>query len=122
MNILNSKILAGITLEVLDDLKGQSICCIDVKTLTSITDYMVIATGRSNTHVKALADNVVKKVKEVEQEVVGMEGRMQSEWVLVDCGGVVIHIMLAPVRALYNLEELWNFEVPKESELKKCKS
>ena len=122
MNILNSKILAGITLEVLDDLKGQSICCIDVKTLTSITDYMVIATGRSNTHVKALADNVVKKVKEVEQKVVGMEGRMQSEWVLVDCGGVVIHIMLAPVRALYNLEELWNFEVPKESELKKCKS
>tara|TARA_B100000686_G_C16247954_1_gene693006 strand:+ start:130 stop:498 length:369 start_codon:yes stop_codon:yes gene_type:complete len=122
VNILNSKILAGITLEVLDDLKGQSICCIDVKTLTSITDYMVIATGRSNTHVKALADNVVKKVKEVEQEVVGMEGRMQSEWVLVDCGGVVIHIMLAPVRALYNLEELWNFEVPKESELKKCKS
>ncbi|MBM88767.1 MAG: ribosome silencing factor [Gammaproteobacteria bacterium] len=119
---MNSKILAGITLEVLDDLKGQSICCIDVKTLTSITDYMVIATGRSNTHVKALADNVVKKVKEVEQEVVGMEGRMQSEWVLVDCGGVVIHIMLAPVRALYNLEELWNFEVPKESELKKCKS
>ena len=122
MNILNSKILAGITLEVLDDLKGQSICCIDVKTLTSITDYMVIATGRSNTHVKALADNVVKKVKEVEQKVVGMEGRMQSEWVLVDCGGVVIHIMLAPVRALYDLEELWNFEVPKESELKKCKS
>ena len=122
MNILNSKILAGITLEVLDDLKGQSICCIDVKTLTSITDYMVIATGRSNTHVKALADNVVKKVKEVEQKVVGMEGRMQSEWVLVDCGGVVIHIMLVPVRALYDLEELWNFEVPKESELKKCKS
>ena len=122
MNILNSKKLAGITLEVLDDLKGQSICCIDVKTLTSITDYMVIATGRSNTHVKALADNVVKKVKEVEQKVVGMEGRMQSEWVLVDCGGVVIHIMLAPVRALYDLEELWNFEAPKESELKKCKS
>ena len=122
MNILNSKILAGITLEVLDDLKGQSICCIDVKTLTSITDYMVIATGRSNTHVKALADNVVKKVKEVEQKVVGMEGRMQSEWVLVDCGGVVIHIMLAPVRALYDLEELWNFEAPKESELKNCQS
>ena len=122
MNILNSKKLAGITLEVLDDLKGQSICCIDVKTLTSITDYMVIATGRSNTHVKALADNVVKKVKEVEQKVVGMEGRMQSEWVLVDCGGVVIHIMLAPVRALYDLEELWNFEAPKESELKNCQS
>ncbi len=112
---MKSKQLAEIAVEALDDLKGQSISCINVSKLTSITDYMVIVTGRSNTHIKAMADNVVKKVKEENQQVVGVEGRMQSEWVLVDCGDVVVHIMLAPVRALYNLEELWNFDAPKDN-------
>lgn len=71
---------------------------------------MVIATGRSNTHIKAMADSVLKAAKDAGCKVGGMEGRMQSEWVLVDAGDVVVHLMLAPVRALYNLEELWNFE------------
>ena len=73
---------------------------------------MIVVTGRSSTHIKSLADNVVRKVKESEIKVVGIEGRQQSEWVLVDIGGVVVHIMLASVRALYNLEELWSFEKP----------
>ena len=92
------------------DLKGQSIRCINVERLTSITDYMVIVTGTSSTHLKALAESVSKSVKDAGQEVVGMEGKLASEWVLVDLGGVVLHLMLAPVRVLYNLEELWNFE------------
>lgn len=91
-------------------MKGQSIRCINVERLTSITDYMVIVTGTSSTHLKALAESVSKSVKDAGQEVVGMEGKLASEWVLVDLGGVVLHLMLAPVRALYNLEELWNFE------------
>ena len=107
---MKSKKLAELAAAALDDLKGQSIRSINVSKLTSITDYMVIATGRSSTHIKALADNVVKNVKEADLEVVGVEGRMQSEWVLVDLGDVVVHIMLAPMRALYNLEELWNFD------------
>lgn len=107
---MNSKKLAELAVEALDDLKGQSIRSINVSKLTSITDFMVIATGRSSTHIKALADNVVGNVKEADLEVVGVEGRMQSEWVLVDLGDVVVHIMLAPMRALYNLEELWNFD------------
>ena len=79
---------------------------------------MVIVTGTSSTHIKALADEVVTKVKEAGAEVKGMEGKMQAEWVLVDLGGVVVHIMLAPVRALYNLEDLWNFssETPSKAE------
>ncbi len=89
-------------------MKGQSLSCIDVQELTEITDYMVIATGRSNTHIRALADTVVTKAKEVGVNVSGVEGKLQSEWVLVDAGDVVVHIMLAPVRALYNLEDLWN--------------
>lgn len=107
---LNSKKLVKLAVTALDDMKGQSISSINVRKLTEITDYMVIATGRSNTHVKALADEVVRQVKEAGGNVVGVEGRMQSEWVLVDLGDVVVHIMLAPVRALYNLEDLWSFQ------------
>jgi len=71
---------------------------------------MVIVTGTSSVHLKALAESVSKSVKDAGGEVVGMEGKLASEWVLVDLGGVVVHLMLAPVRALYNLEELWNFD------------
>ena len=107
---LNSKNLANLVVNALHEVKGQSVVCIDVSKLTEITDYMVIVTGTSSTHIKALADEVTRQVKESGGKVNGMEGRMQAEWVLVDLGGVVVHIMLAPVRALYNLEDLWNFE------------
>jgi ribosome-associated protein len=107
---LKSKKLAELVVAALEDMKGQSIRCINVEKLTTITDYMVIATGTSSTHIKALSDNVVVKVKAAKQSIVGVEGKMQSEWVLVDAGGVVVHIMMAPVRALYNLEELWDFK------------
>lgn len=107
---MNSKELSKIVVDALDDMKGQSIRCINVEQLTAITDYMVIVTGSSNTHLKALSEAVSKSVKEAGHEVVGVEGKLQSEWILVDLGNVVVHLMLAPVRALYNLEELWNFE------------
>ncbi len=97
-------------MEALNDVKGQSISCINVEKLTAITDYMIIVTGTSNTHLKALAESVNKSVKEAGHKKVNMEGKLSSEWFLVDLGGVVVHLMLAPVRALYNLEELWNFE------------
>ena len=111
---MNSTELSEIVVEAVKDLKGQSIRCINVERLTSITDYMVIVTGTSSTHLKALAESVSKSVKDAGEEVVGMEGKLASEWVLVDLGGVVLHLMLAPVRALYNLEELWNFEAKPE--------
>jgi len=114
---LNSTELSELVVEALDDLKGQSIRCINVERLTSITDYMVIATGTSSTHLKALAESVNKSVKEAGEEVVGVEGKLASEWVLVDLGNVVVHLMLAPVRVLYNLEELWNFETKPQGEI-----
>lgn len=110
MTELDSKKLAEVAELALDDMKGQSIKIIDVRKLTEITDYMVIATGRSNTHVKALANEVVEKIEEAGGTIVGVEGKLQSEWVLVDAGDVVVHIMVAPVRALYNLEDLWSFQ------------
>ncbi|MCY4265852.1 MAG: ribosome silencing factor [Gammaproteobacteria bacterium] len=105
-----SKRLAEVAVDALEDLKGISIRHIEVTGLTDITDFMVIATGRSSTHVKALADEVVKKVRESGREVLGVEGRSHSEWVLVDAGDVLIHVMVASVRALYKLEDLWDFE------------
>ena len=108
---LNSKKLAQRIVGTLDDLKGQSIRCINVKKLTEITDYMVITTGRSNTHTKALADAVVNRLKKSGEKIVGIEGRLQSEWILVDAGDIVVHIMVAPVRTLYNLEDLWGFNI-----------
>ncbi|MDB3992401.1 ribosome silencing factor [Gammaproteobacteria bacterium] len=114
--------LKEIILEAANDLKGQSINCIDVRRLTSIADYMVIVTGRSSTHVKALSDNVVKEVKKAKFEVVGVEGRAQSEWVLVDVGDIIVHVMLNQIRKLYNLEELWNFEVAPKLEKKSVRS
>ena len=114
--------LKEIIIEAANDLKGQSINCIDVRRLTSIADYMVIVTGRSSTHVKALSDNVVKEVKKAKFEVVGVEGRAQSEWVLVDVGDIIVHVMLNQIRKLYNLEELWNFEVAPKLEKKSVRS
>ena len=116
VNALKSRKLAQLVVDSLDDLKGESIRTINVEKLTAITDYMVIATGRSSTHIKALADAVATRAKKADVEVVGIEGKMQSEWVLVDVGDVVVHIMLAPVRARYNLEELWSFDAAVGSE------
>ena len=109
---MKDKELKNIVVDALEDLKGESISCLEVGHLTSVTEYMVITTGRSSTHIKSLADNVVKKVKELNIKVIGVEGRSQSEWVLVDIGGVVVHIMLSSIRLLYDLEELWSFEKP----------
>ena len=113
---LNSKKLASVAIDALENMKGQSIRSINVQSLTEITDYMVVVTGRSTTHVKSLADAVVQDVKEAGATVVGVEGKMQSEWVLVDLGDVVVHVMMAPVRALYNLEDLWSFKADSEAD------
>ena len=110
---LKSKKIAQLVVEALEDLKGESILSIDVQKLTEITDYMVIVTGRSSNHIKALSDSVAKKVKEAGLDIFGIEGKLQSEWVLVDVGGVVVHIMLGSVRVLYNLEDLWSFDASK---------
>jgi ribosome-associated protein len=78
-----------------------------------MTDYMVIASGESSRQVKALARNVVDKLKQAGVEIVGMEGEETGEWVLVDLGNVIVHVMHPAVREYYNLEELWT-SVPKK--------
>jgi ribosome-associated protein len=99
--------LRDLAINALDDMKGIDIVSMDVRTLTSITDYMIICTGRSTRQVKALAESVAVSAKEKKVSVVRTEGERESEWVLVDLGDVVIHVMTAATRAFYSLEDLW---------------
>jgi len=99
--------LQKIVVSALEDIKGEDIEVINTTKLTSLFDRIIIATGNSNRQVKALANNVQVKVKEAGGEVIGSEGEDGGEWVLVDLGDIVVHVMQANVRAYYNLEELW---------------
>ena len=91
----------------LEDVKATEITVIDTSKLSSLFDSMVIASANSTRQTKALADNVVVKLKELGEEVYGREGEESGEWVLVDLGEVLVHIMQPATRAYYNLEELW---------------
>lgn len=91
----------------LEDIKGRDITVLDTTKLTSLFERMVIASGDSNRQTRALADNVREKVKEAGEYIGGTEGEDTGDWVLLDLGDVVVHVMLPAVRAHYNLEELW---------------
>lgn len=104
---MKSEELRDLALAALEDLKGVDVVTMDVRTLTTITDYMVICTGRSTRHVKALAESVAVKAKEKHATFVRTEGDRESEWTLVDLGDVVVHVMLPATRSFYSLEDLW---------------
>ena len=100
--------LQKIVVSALEDIKGKNIEVLNTSKLTSMFDRVIIATGDSNRQVKALANNVHEKVKEAGGEVISTEGEDGGEWVLVDLGDIVVHVMQPAVRLYYNLEELWN--------------
>lgn len=104
---MKAEALRDLAINALDDVKGIDIVSMDVRSLTNITDYMVVCTGRSTRHVKALADNVATQAKENQANFVRTEGDRESEWILVDLGDVVVHVMLPATRAFYSLEDLW---------------
>jgi len=95
-------------IEALEDIKGFDIIDLDVRKLTSITDYMIIASASSTRQTRALANNIQDKMKELNIEIVGIEGEGEGDWVLVDIGDIIIHIMTPTTRAYFNLEELWS--------------
>jgi len=104
---MQSEQLVDLVTEALEDMKGQQIRVLDVRGKTPLTDFMVIASGTSNRHVKSLADSVAVKAKAQGVQPLGMEGEDGQEWVLVDLNDVIVHVMLPRVRDFYNLEKLW---------------
>lgn len=92
----------------LEDIKARDIKVLDVRKLTTFYDFLVIASADSNRQVKALAHHVRDRMKEAGAAVLGLEGEETGEWVLVDCGDIVVHVMQPAVRSCYNLEELWD--------------
>jgi ribosome-associated protein len=104
---MDIKKLQTLVVEALEDVKGQDIQVFDTVHLTSLFDRVAIASGTSNRQTKALAASVRDAVKENGGEIVGMEGETTGEWVLVDLGDMVVHIMQPAIRAYYRLEELW---------------
>ncbi|MBK1700738.1 ribosome silencing factor [Thiococcus pfennigii] len=99
--------LKSLVLATLDDMKARDVSVLDVHGKTSVTDYMVVASGTSDRHVKAIAETVAYRAKEAGEAPLGCEGVAEGEWALVDLNGIVVHVMLPKVRDFYNLERLW---------------
>ena len=104
--------LVELVLAALNDLKVRDIQVLDVRGKTTITDFMVIASGTSNRHLRSLAEAVVEKAKQAGHAPMGVEGESVGEWVLVDLLDVVVHVMQPKTRAFYNLEKLWSVDDP----------
>jgi ribosome-associated protein len=94
--------------DALEDIKAFDITVMDVHKLTTLTSYMIVASGNSTRQCKAIADNVREKLKEKGVDARGIEGEKDGEWVLVDLDEIVIHVMVPATRAYYNLEQLWS--------------
>lgn len=100
--------------ECLDDAKAEDIVSIDLKGKTSMGDYMVIASGRSHRHVGAIADQLLRKLKESGYGRARIEGLDSCDWVLVDTGDIIVHLFRPEVREFYNLEKMWSADRPKD--------
>lgn len=98
----------------LDDSKAEDVVSIDLHGKTSLADVMIIATGRSNVHVGAIAERVIRALKEVQQKAPRVEGLRSCDWVLIDAGDVIVHIFRPEVRQFYNLEKMWGVDRPGE--------
>ncbi len=110
---MNSEKLCELVVEALVDMKAQDIVNLDVRNMTTVTDYMIVASGTSSRHVRALVANVAEKAKKSGHRPTGIEGEIGGEWVLLDLQDVLVHVMLPKVREFYNLEKLWSI-VPSE--------
>jgi ribosome-associated protein len=104
---MQSEALLKLAQETLEDLKARDVQVLDVRRLTSVTDYLLIASGTSDRHVRSMADSVAQAAKAAGQIPLGVEGQDAGEWVLVDLVDVVVHVMQPRVREFYKLEDLW---------------
>ena len=105
---MNSEQLCTLVVDALDDIKARDVKTLDVRDMTTVTDYMIVASGTSNRHVQALVDNVAEKASKAGHKPIGVEGEEGGEWVLLDLQDALVHVMLPKVREFYNLEKLWS--------------
>ncbi len=110
----NPNRLLKVVLDTLDNAKAEDVVCIDLRGKTSIGDDMVLATGRSQRHVGAVADHLIKKLKDEGYGRARVEGMPHCDWVLIDAGDVIVHIFRPEVREFYNLEKMWSADRPME--------
>jgi len=106
--------LLDVVLDTLDDAKAEDVVTIDIKGKTSIGDQMVVASGRSQRHVGAVADHLVRKLKDEGYGRARVEGLPHCDWVLIDAGDIIVHIFRPEVREFYNLEKMWSADRPME--------
>jgi len=102
--------LKKLAIDALEALKAEDITVLDVKGKTTVTDWIIIATGSSSRHVKSIANNVIVEAKKASRLLLGAEGENEGEWVLVDLGDVIVHVMQRQVREFYDLESLWSVD------------
>ena len=100
-------VLLKTVIDAVENLKAQDVVELDVRGKSSVCDFMVVVSGTSTRHVKSIADEVVKFAKQLDYQPLGVEGEQEAEWVLVDLGDVIVHVMLPRVREFYALERLW---------------
>ena len=112
---MNTKELCDLAIDALEDIKGMDIKVLDVMDKSSVTDIMIFASGNTSRQVKALANSVADKAKKAGSPALGIEGDEGNEWVLVDLGDVVVHVMQPSIREFYNLEKLWGEDSPTNS-------
>jgi ribosome-associated protein len=104
---LSEKNLQNICKKSLEDNKAENILVLDIEGISSFADVIIIATANSNRHAKSIADKLVESIKANNKNIINVEGKVESGWILVDCGGVVVNIMKEEIREFYDLEGLW---------------
>ena len=114
---LTGEAVLSIAKDALDDLKALEPVTLDVRELSSVTDYLLVASGTSSRHVKSLAENVLMKAKASGVRPLGVEGERTGDWVLVDFGVVVVHVMQPATRSFYDLERLWSVQADQPQEI-----
>jgi ribosome-associated protein len=110
---MHAEELCKISQLALEEIKARDVTVLDTRKMTSLFDFMIVASADSARQTKALARNIADKVKQAGGSVIGVEGEQTGEWVLVDLGDVLVHIMQPAIREYYNLEPLWGGDAPR---------